>query len=315
MRNIKCVGRFKDLTGELTTALEIASIENIVTEQSLKDVYLLINSSFKNMDVQDPYFNSSTDVLRPQPKFTASEGISEYIELVPLISREFKMDGQLVRNYAKALGAKDQLEEILGSWQNCLDLNKTLGLRLSERKIAFKREDVPQHKLAKKGQEQPCPLSAERASLDGYSLRTKFGVGGTDVDAVVPDAPYGIEVFDPQERLCLLVGFWYKQVENAGGQLEDAIVVSQIQQPQKANLPGADKGAQMGIVGLELAKIVAAGLGVKQVQTYSAETHPMFSQYPERKCRMKGEFTGYYDTSAKALGFQGSRSTFYTLKI
>lgn len=306
MRNIKCSGRFKDLTDELSDALPLVANGKNINEQVLKETHSFLKDSLAGYDTTDPYFCSQVDVLRPQPQIDENT----YRELVPLISRQFDLDDSLANMYASRQGAKGKIAQILGDWKNVLDLDDLLNLRLSERSIPFKRGEVPRHELKKKGQEQACPLSSERTNLTGYSLRTKFGIGGTENDAVVPDAPYSIEVFDSRENLCLLIGFWYKH-----NNLEDTLVISQIQQPQNANIPGKNAGAQMGIVALEIAKIVASAMGIKTIQTYSADKHPMFLQFPERKARMKGEFTGYYDTSAKALGYEGTRSTYYTLKI
>lgn len=310
VRTIKCEGRFNELTGELNTALDLVlspeeRLGSTVSCSSLNSADGLIADRLEALDAKDPYFQSNMDILRPNTLRIDGEA---YMDLVPLVSRIYKLEDQLAKKYAVRLGAEGRIADVLGSWNKGLDLESMLGLGLDSKLIAIKKETVKDHEKSKKGHEQPIKLSPEKASLKGYSLKTKFGIGRTDSDAVVPDAPYSIELYDPDKRLSLLVGFWYKSDPM---EKKDIMVISQIQQPQKAQLPGDEKDPQMGIVGMEIAELVARQMGFGAIETYSADRHPMFMQFPDRKPRMKGEFTGYYDSSAKALGFTGTRSTYY----
>ena len=316
-RVIKCEGRFNELTFNLNTALDLvfpadSRLEGIVTVKALQEATELVSDQLESFDLKDPYFQSNLDILRPNSLHT-DEGA--YVDLVPLVSRIYKLEDGLLEAYARRLGAKGHLAGILGRWNQGLDLDSELELGQETKRIAIRKEKVSEHEKVKKGREQPIRLSPDRVSLKGYSLKTKFGIGRTDSDVVVPDVPYSIELFDRAGKQALLVGFWYKNNPSAKGNEKDIMVISQIQKPQVARLPGKEQGSQMGVVGMQLAELVAKAMNFGVIQTYSAEKHPMFMQYPERKPKMKGEFRGYYDTSAKALGFDGSRSTFYTKRI
>ncbi len=306
VRTIKCEGRFNELTGELTEALELLlppGLSRSVTPKELRDAYFLIANRLETIDPLDPYFQSNMDIIRPNSLHADADA---HIDLVPLISRAFVMEESLPRGYLERQNCGSRMAGLLGKWHKGLDLEEELDLDLDSRRIAIRKETVKDHEKAKKGYEQPIRLAPDRAPLRGFSLRTKFGIGRTEADAVVPDAPYSIELFNPDKKPSLLVGFWYKHDPM---EKKDVMVISQIQQPQKAQLPGND--SQMGIVGMEIAELVARQLGFGAIETYSADKHPMFMQFPDRKPRMKGEFTGYYDSSAKALGFTGTRSTYY----
>ena len=310
-----CVGRFPELREKIheSWGIVLPEKEYTVTENDLKNAFELVLQDLNSVDLTDPYFDSTVDILRPNPLNRADPGT--YLDLVPLVSRLFWLGEDLVGKYASKIGSSGRIQEILGMWAESIDLDVELGLNLERKMIAIKKENVLQHKKAKKGQEQMIGLSDERASMAGYSLRSLFGIGRCVADVVVPDAPYSIGVYNPDGNLCLLIGFWYRHDALAPGKEKDILVVSQIQQPRGVDIPGSAQGSQIGVVAMEIVKLVASALGFGVIQTYSADRHPMFLQYPSRKSRMKGNFRGYYDTSTKALGFVGSRSTFYTLKI
>jgi len=227
---------------------------------------------------------------------------------VPLVIRNHDITPSMVTDYAIRINAKPNKLMTLSEWNSNLCLEDELNIDLCSRYIGIKKEKKDPAKQSKKGCEEPICLSDEKVSLSGYSLKTKFGIGHRDGDQVVPDAPYCIELYDPDNKLCLMVGFWYKYDAAID---KDTMIISQIQQPVGSVIPGKDLGAQLGIVGMEIARLVAKEMKFDEMATYSGKTHPMFQQYPERAAQFRGDFISYYDASAKALGFTGSRSTSY----
>ena len=306
-RKIDCLGRFSDLTSKLEEALSVVSTSPQVSFQNLKDAYTLLEPDLSVFDPLDPYFNSSTDLWRPKP----IADTNAHLDLVPLTRRP--LEDSLPLLYAERVDAPRATANVLGNWHKKLDLNTALGLRLDDKLVAYRREKGQSVRIGK-GKEMPVQLSKDRASLRGYTLRSSFGLGPAEGDVVVPDAPYTVSLIDPEGKLALVTGFLYTRANTLGTGPIDTMVLGQIQQPRGANIPGNENG-QLGIVGHEIAKLVAKGLGLQAIQTYSAERHPMFYQHPERKAGMKGEFKGLYDASAKALGFQGSPSTNYALHL
>jgi hypothetical protein len=313
---VNCKGRFMGLTGLVTTALEtLEPTRGIVTTPVLREAYRIIGlEDLTSQDHQDRYFNGHKDVLRPCVQALSLDQDPEaYLALVPLVSRAFSIDQSLVDGYVARQGGTSRVAQVLGKWHQSIDLDQELRLGMDEHVIGIKKGKPTS---PTKGNSEPgiC-LDPARVSLEGFSLRTKFGIGKVETDLVVPDAPFCIELYDLQERLGLVVGFWYQRDVTQTGKYQHKIVVSQIQQPQGAHLPGEKQDSQMGIVALELATMVARHMGVGSIRTYSAETHPLFLQHPERKGHLKGEFVCLYDSSAKALGFDGTRSTSYQKRV
>ena len=312
-KRVECEGRFSGFSKHMTEALELTLEEkktSSVTEDTLKDAFDLIKKEALCSDPNDPYFHSTVDILRPNP--LPPDQNTAYLYTVPFIPRILKTHPILPLKYCETLGAKGNLLHHLSNWHFRFDICKVLGIRLSEKIIGIKKKKNTRQ--VKKGKPQPIQLDPEKTSLAGYKLRTKFGLGRGFFNIVVPDAPFSIEVLDHSGKISLLIGFWYKN-EIIEGSSKNIFVISQIQQPTGTSRPGQKQGSHLGIVGMEIGKIVAKALGFDVIQTYSAEKHPMFLQYPKRKPKMKGEFRGYYDSSAKALGFNGSRTTFYTLNL
>ena len=305
-----------ELTGLVATALDaLAPTHNTVSEEHLRNAYQLIGlDDLLAQDAQDPYFNAHQDALRqPIPAVSLDDDHEAHLELVPLVSRTYHLDQRLVDDYLARQRAHGHVAAALSRWPEVLDVEQDLGLRFHDRVIGIKKGK--DGRKVKKGQEQPISLDPARASLDGYMLRTKFGIGKVEADLVVPDAPFALELYDSREHLGLTIGFWYQHDPSASGKNQHKMIVAQMQQPRDAHIPGEDQGAQMGIVGLEIAQLVAKHIGMGIVQTYSAETHPLFVQHPDRKERLKGPFVCLYDSSAKALGFTGTRSTHYTKQV
>ncbi len=301
---IKCKGRFSDLTTLLNDALTIVKSENnrtiAVNEPDLSSACALIRDDIPNTDPKDPYFDSNVDILRDN---IPSSGDNAVIHTVPLVSRVFSLNDELASKYARVIRSDNGNSEpdapfvYLADWHKRLNLTRILQ---ESRGISIKKSHSCKGRIT---------LDDATVDLKDYKLFTKFGIGRTETDLVVPDAPYSLELYDPKGNMCLLVGFWY-QTRSDG---QRSMVVAHIQSPKGAELPGSDQGSQMGIVGLALAKIVAPKLGFDLVETYSAERHPMFKQFPDRKDRMKSQFVCIYDSSSKAHSGEGSRTTSYKI--
>lgn len=302
---IDCEGRFHELGDLVADSIDAlrGNDNSPVDTDTLKDVSFILGDEMNAVDVFDPYFSSSLDILRENIE------VDDSLALVPIVARRMPIDKVSIVDYIQSLKSDYEVENSLSQWVwGSNNLNKNFDLRLEDRSIGIKKETIGQGKKARIG------LSDIRANMHGYGLRSSFGIGKGDNNSVVPDAPFSIDLIGRDGKLALKVGFWYKRDPTLEGN-QNVMVVSQIQQPRGTLLPGHDLDSQMGIVGMEIAQIVARAMGFGTMETYSADKHPMFMQYPDRKKQFKGEFKGYYDSSAKALGFKGTRTTWYRKEL
>ncbi|HYD03556.1 MAG TPA: hypothetical protein VEC16_04610 [Alphaproteobacteria bacterium] len=331
-----CEGRFQETRISLGYALDLVTVEESgksgkkfervngrkkIDDIILKEVHEIMSNELYIHDVRDPFFDSSYDVLRNMPQRKDADA---YADLVPLVAKYYSIDDGVKQTYLSRLNIPNVNLALLSRWiggqdtpKGTLDLELALDIDLKTKYISIKKNKILDHEKAKKNKEQSISLCPEQVPLKGYKLRTQFGIGCSEQhdDLVVPDAPFGIRLYNSHDELVLHLGFWAK---NDPADNKSNFILSQMQQPSQIkgpNIPGKECGAQLGIVGLEIAELVAREMGFDKISTYSAEKHPMFMQYPDRKPQFKGGFTEYYDSSAKALGYKGSRSTFYVKNL
>lgn len=286
-RVIKCEGRFGDLRTFLYEEAmpAVLGAKTKIERTDLRDMWELIEGDIPSKDPRDPYFNSRVDTLRRQPSH-------DYLGLVPLIahSEQFHLDEELVRDYALSMGNHAALADKLAAMNSQpRRLLHDIGGR-EERKIQF----------------------PDGGSLAGYVVAGNFGIGtvspgGVQGGGIRSDSPFLIEVYKTVraggQDLVAVVGYWPQ---------DNAMVVSQMQSCRNAQFP---EDLKFGVACLHTAEVVARAMGFREIATYGAREHPMFKEHPDSWRQIGADFVCMYDSSAKRLGFNGSRGSHHAKSL
>jgi hypothetical protein len=269
----------------------------VVSEEDLQNIWELSQGDIVagGFDHSDPYYYCrrmdnakkdpiGTDCLRETPNIN-------YLSLVPLIESHMVLEEGLIEKYLLTMGNSDA------------KLVRNLELFGSHPEKYFRTY------LKKEPKE--IHLSGE-SSLVGYRIAANFGIGsissgGMAGSGIRSDSPFIFEVFQEKKRgeydLAAIVGFWAQN---------NSMLVSQMQSGRGGKFP---EKVLFGIGCMRVAESAAMLMGFDKVYAYSANTHPIFQQYPEDRSQMLEDFKCFWDGSSKKLGYQGTRCSSYVKQL
>ena len=250
-RVVKCEGRFPELREYIfdQPVDMILQGRTLVTPQEMRDLWSLIEGDIFGYDPKDPYYASTFDKPRKQPELTANS-------LVPLFPDDFVLERGLVTVYALEQGVPIELAGRIET--------------LSSEKERFFVETL--------GTEPSRIIFPNGRNLEGYVVHTGFGIGslskgGVQGGGIRSDAPFLVEIHRKSGKgeldLAAVLGFWAQQ---------ETMLVAQMQPCKNAELP---QGVSLGIACLVTGEHIARRMGFKEIEVYTAKSHPTFRTHPQ----------------------------------
>jgi len=297
---VECEGRFSQLRAFLYNNAIPLVLEDrtVINEEDLKSIWELTQDEIvtSGFDYKDPYYYcnrkddngnvlQATDCLRETPYI-------DHLSLIPLIESHMCLDEGLISKYSLNMGNDEGIAKYL-------------------EEMGHHPERIFRNLLKREPKDVVFPGGS---NLSGYKISGNFGIGtissgGLSGGGVRSDSPFILEIFQEttgrrgEYDLAAIVGFWAQKNE---------MVISQIQPGRNAHFP---QDVPFGIGCIRTAEVAAERMGFKKVLVYSANTHPIFKQYPHSGDSMKKEFVCLYDGSAKKLGYTGTRCSSYEKKV
>ena len=273
-RQMKCEGRFVELRQNLEEALDLvlSDTKNGFTLEHLAHVHTLLHDEFDTYDARDNYFHKDGRDLRATPPPLPAS-------LVPLLAKDVVIEPLLVDEYLYTVAP---------------DLSKKLRMLLTY--FGEKRRVVDffngSHIIEPKG----------------YYIKTNFGIGNIQGEAVVSDTPFNLELWEQTAHQqsyehAFTVGFWISTQRGKS--------VAFVDQIQEARHIETKHHKDLGTVGIKYLCGLGRLLGLDEVLVCPAERHPMFFEHPERKPTKVPELKLLYDKAAKDLLFAGNEKIGY----
>jgi len=276
-KHVKCPGRFSQLREHLFDAPAELVLEDrtAVTPDDLGQLWDFIKDDVYGFDARDPYFSSKVDTVRRAPAEDA-------LALVPLFPSTFTPSSGLYQTYA---------------------LTQGVNLRISSylEKMARQGDRFFVDVLGKEPRDIMLPNGQ---NLAGYNIRANVGIGtlsdgGVSGGGIRSDSPFLLEVHKRErhgeKNLAAVIGFWAQ---------DDTMLVSQMQSCRNASLPSE---TPFGVACLRIAEKAANAMGFRRIQLYNARSHPLFIEHPDNWSQLSSDFVAQWDSSAKKLGYSGSR--------
>lgn len=289
-RAIKCPGRFSELREHLHNEAVPLVLEDRtnVHESSLREMWDLVRDEVFHFDVKDPYYTqpeAKKDSLRKEPNL-------DYLSLVPLFPSTFHFADDLIQKYVASMGNTSDIATLLA-------------------KMADKPRRFCQGVLERSPSDIVFPGGKK---LVGYEIAANVGIGSTSEGGrsgggIRSDSPFLLEVYKVENRttgernLAGVLGFWPQ---------DNQLLVSQMQSCKNARLP---EGLPFGVVMLKMGETAAYLMGFKRMIVYSAREHPIFHEHPNNWSQLGKDFVCQWDSSAKKLGYVGSRSGHYIKEL
>lgn len=295
---VKCEGRFHELREYLFNQVLPLVLEgrNIINSSDLETVWSLVEEDLYRFDTRDPYFNDPKfynfnpklmDSLRMVP-------LAQALSLVPLIADTLDLDGDLIGKYTicrgNGLTVTKNLEQVVGGGNFLSDF-------LAKIKTSLYFPLIKDNHM-------------ENIPFNEYMVGGTFGIGtiisgGEGGGGIRADAPFLLGIYDLGKgnrgvNLAGVIGFWAQN---------DRMLVAQMQSCKNARYP---EGIHFGVGSLAIAEQIAKKIGFKGLDIYSAKHHPVFNEHPGDKDRLMEDFVCIFDSSAKKMGYDGSRGTFYS---